>query len=350
MGKIVTMGKARQLYEILKEKIEEGGYEQNARLPSIRVLAEKYQLSNNTVNTALAMLVSEGLVTIRDGLGAFVTHAARKSRMIGVMLFDFGVGIRVDNMILEQIQKNLPSEYYLSLVNTSDRYDVFCDGLEHLIDVGAAGLIIIPPKDDPKYITDFNRVKDLLSRVPTVFINRGIPGIEADSYSMDLFKGLSSVFGYLAATGKRRTALVMHDSVKFAQEEEQAVNAYRAHYGLPEESVVCIPWDDDIREIQFNLKNVLPETDSIIAPDNVMIQLTDMIAGTGKSIPEELSLIGINDTLLSRLYNPPLTSVVFPVERIARHVVHKLVARIENTEQDAPVFRNFTPEFVIRKT
>ena len=32
-------------------------------------------------------------------------------------------------------------------MNHSERYDIFCDSLEHLIDAGAAGLLIVPPKD-----------------------------------------------------------------------------------------------------------------------------------------------------------------------------------------------------------
>ena len=146
MKKIVTMGKARQLYEILKEDISEGKYEDNSKLPSIRALADEYGMSKNTVNTAIAMLVSEGIATVREGNGTYVIRTPRKSRMIGVMMFDFCVGMRVETMILEHIQKALPVDYYLSLVNHSERYDIFCDTLEHLIDAGAAGLLIVPPK------------------------------------------------------------------------------------------------------------------------------------------------------------------------------------------------------------
>lgn len=191
------MGKARQLYEILKNDIAEGKYESDEKLPSIRALADTYGMSKNTVNTAVAMLVNEGLATVREGNGTYVIRTPRKSRMIGVMMFDFCVGMRVENMILEYIQKNLPVDYYLSLVNHSNRYDVFCDSLEHLIDAGAAGLLIVPPKDDPKFIGDMQRVHILLNRVPTVCINRGLPGIETDTYSMDLKKGMEKALDYL---------------------------------------------------------------------------------------------------------------------------------------------------------
>lgn len=350
MKKIVTMGKARQLYEILKEDISEGKYEDNSKLPSIRALADEYGMSKNTVNTAIAMLVSEGIATVREGNGTYVIRTPRKSRMIGVMMFDFCVGMRVETMILEHIQKALPVDYYLSLVNHSERYDIFCDSLEHLIDAGAAGLLIVPPKDNPKFIGDMQRVQTLLSQMPTVFINRSIPGIEMDTYSMDLKKGMEKALEYLHATGKRKTAIVLHDSAKFVKEELDAYEEYLEQNGLSRDDRFLIEWSDDIREIRIKLHALLGEFDSIIAPDNVMVHLGEVIAESGLKIPSELSLVAINDTLLSKIHNPPLTSISFPVERIGKNATQQLIRRIEGGENLPVTVRNYSPEFIIRKT
>lgn len=350
MKQIVTMGKARQLYEILKDDIAEGKYEGDGKLPSIRALAETYGMSKNTVNTAVAMLVNEGLAAVREGNGTYVVHTPRKSRMIGVMMFDFCVGMRVENMILEHIQKNLPVDYYLSLVNHSNRYDVFCDGLEHLIDAGAAGLLIVPPKDDPKFIGDMRRVHTLLNQVPTVCINRSLPGIETDTYSMDLKKGMEKALDYLYAFGKRKTVLVLHDSAKFVKEELDACAEFAERVGIARDPRYLIEWSSDIREIRLKLKALDGNYDSVIAPDNVLVHLIDIFAQTGRSIPGELSLVGINDTMLSKIHNPPLTSISFPVERIGKSAIIQMIRRIEGAETSPVTMRNFTPEFVIRKT
>lgn len=350
MKQIITMGKARQLYEILKNDIAEGKYASDEKLPSIRALADTYGMSKNTVNTAVAMLVNEGLATVREGNGTYVIRTPRNSRMIGVMMFDFCVGMRVENMILEYIQKNLPVDYYLSLVNHSNRYDVFCDSLEHLIDAGAAGLLIVPPKDDPKYIGDMQRVYTLLNRVPTVCINRSLPGIETDTYSMDLKKGMEKALDYLYTSGKHKTVLVLHDSAKFVKDELDAYEEYTEHYKIERDPRLLIEWSNDIREIRMKLNALNGDYDSIIAPDNVMVQLSDILAQSNRSIPGELSLVGINDTMLSKIHNPPLTSISFPVERIGKSAIAQLIRRIEDGETHPVTVRNFTPEFVIRKT
>ena len=350
MKTITSMGKARQLYEILKNDISAGKYDEDSKLPSIRALADEYGMSKNTVNTTIAMLVSEGLATVREGNGTYVVHTPRKSRMIGVMMFDFCVGMRVENMILEHIQKNLPVDYYLSLVNHSERYDVFCDSLERLIDNGAAGLLIVPPKDDPKYIGDMQRVHTLTSQTPTVCINRSLPGIQTDTYSMDMKKGVEKALDYLHASGKRRTVLVLHDSAKFVREELDAYEEYVERFGIERDPRYLIEWSSDIRVIRLKLKTLGGDYDSIIAPDNVMVQLSDLIAESGKSIPGELSLVGINDTMLSKIHNPPLTSISFPVEHIGKSAILQLIRRIEGDVAQPAVVRNFAPEFIIRKT
>ncbi|MEG0767977.1 MAG: substrate-binding domain-containing protein, partial [Clostridia bacterium] len=284
-----------------------------------RELASTYGLSKNTVNTVIAMLVNDGLAQVHEGMGTFVSCERKHARMIGVMLFDFSGGMRVDTGILEHIQKNITRDYYLSLVDTSNRFDVFCDGLERLLSLDAAGLLIIPPKEAPPDEAALRRVQALLKRCPTVFMVRSVEGVEADFYSMDLRKGVADAMEYFATSGKRRTGLILHDASKFVQEELEAYRACQRLYGLEEGSSYLIEWNERMEVLREKLLRILPQIDSLIAPDNILVQLQEALKADGRVIPRELSLVGINDTLSARLFNPPLTSLAFPVERIGRH-------------------------------
>ncbi|WP_460370992.1 GntR family transcriptional regulator, partial [Actinocorallia lasiicapitis] len=59
-------------------RTEAGTMRDGDRLPSSRVLVERYRVSPVTVARALALLSAEGVVVTRPGSGTFV--AARKSR------------------------------------------------------------------------------------------------------------------------------------------------------------------------------------------------------------------------------------------------------------------------------
>lgn len=355
MNKIVTVSKAQQLYSILKADILAGRFDEQEKLPSIRELAIQYGLSKNTANTVIAMLVNDGLVQVREGNGTYINRSRekKKPRMIGVLMLDFACARSnryVDGAILSSVQQHLTGDYFLSLANTDDCCDVFCDSVERLLDMGAAGFLVIPPKNAPRDEAELQRMQRLISQRPTVFMNRAIPGVEADLYSIDLRKGIEDAFEYLATTGKRKIAILLHDSAKFVEEELEAYEQMSRLYGLEKNADYLIEYSKDEAVLRQKISRVLPEIDALIAPDNELVALSDLYQASGKRIPQELSLIGINDMISARLFNPPLTTISFPVKRIGKEAIAKLIGRIEGTDDSQPKARNFAPDFIIRST
>jgi DNA-binding GntR family transcriptional regulator len=62
----------RQLYRILRERIESGEYPAGGRLPSVRSLSEEYELASVTVRKALDQLREDRLIETAKGWGSFV--------------------------------------------------------------------------------------------------------------------------------------------------------------------------------------------------------------------------------------------------------------------------------------
>ena len=61
-----------QIYEEIREKIEERWYRVGDRLPSEKELSEQYHVSRITSKKAVELLAEEGLVTRIPGKGTFV--------------------------------------------------------------------------------------------------------------------------------------------------------------------------------------------------------------------------------------------------------------------------------------
>ena len=61
-----------QIYEEIRAKIEERGYQVGDRLPSEKELSEQYHVSRITSKKAVELLAEEGLVTRIPGKGTFV--------------------------------------------------------------------------------------------------------------------------------------------------------------------------------------------------------------------------------------------------------------------------------------
>lgn len=67
-----TVPPYRQLYEILKEKIDSGEIPPGRRLPSELILEADYGVSRNTIRKAVGLLREDGLVETVPGLGIAV--------------------------------------------------------------------------------------------------------------------------------------------------------------------------------------------------------------------------------------------------------------------------------------
>lgn len=69
------------VYEHLRRRIESGEWSVGHRIPSIAELQDEYRVhSLNTVRRAQQMLVEDGMLETRQGLGAFVTAVSARPR------------------------------------------------------------------------------------------------------------------------------------------------------------------------------------------------------------------------------------------------------------------------------
>jgi GntR family transcriptional regulator len=69
--------KYQQIADRLRTQIASGALEPGERLPSEPDLATEYDASRNTVRLAIALLINQGLVVSRQGLGTFVVEPTR---------------------------------------------------------------------------------------------------------------------------------------------------------------------------------------------------------------------------------------------------------------------------------
>jgi GntR family transcriptional regulator len=63
-----------QLADILRDGISSGEYPPHGKLPSEATLQQTHGLARETVRKAVRVLAAEGLVTIVQGRGAYVTE------------------------------------------------------------------------------------------------------------------------------------------------------------------------------------------------------------------------------------------------------------------------------------
>jgi DNA-binding GntR family transcriptional regulator len=80
------MARYREIADDLRTRIAGGEFAPGGRLPSIQALMEHYEVPGlNTIRQAQQLLVDDGLVETRQGVGAFVLRAEPVPRPVDVL-------------------------------------------------------------------------------------------------------------------------------------------------------------------------------------------------------------------------------------------------------------------------
>nr|WP_301184449.1 MULTISPECIES: substrate-binding domain-containing protein [Actinomycetes]WKX07024.1 substrate-binding domain-containing protein [Kutzneria buriramensis] len=94
----------------------------------------------------------------------------------------------------------------------------------------------------------------------------------------------------------------------------------------------------------------VPELDAVFVASDVMaVGALAELRRQKRSVPDDVAVVGFDDSIIARHSNPPLTSVRQPVEEIGSMIAHFLLKEIDNPEE--PRQRVVLPtELVVRES
>jgi DNA-binding LacI/PurR family transcriptional regulator len=78
--------KHRQVFEVMRNRIQSGDYQPGDRIPSEAILIEEFGVSRPTVARALQELQHRGLVKRRRGAGTYVAHVNGSGKLFGLLI------------------------------------------------------------------------------------------------------------------------------------------------------------------------------------------------------------------------------------------------------------------------
>lgn len=112
--------------------------------------------------------------------------------------------------------------------------------------------------------------------------------------------------------------------------------------------------DTEMTELGYALAGRIltlsPRPDGIVAiNDAVGIGLLAGLRDAGISVPDEISVVGIDNIPFSRLTWPPMSSVMLPLRQMAELMTERLLKRINDPQVPAEEFL-FAPELVCRQS
>jgi DNA-binding LacI/PurR family transcriptional regulator len=320
--------------------------DRQGRRATIKDIAERAGVSKGAVSYALndrpgvSDETRERILAIADELGWYPNRAARalsasRADACGLVLARPATTIALEPFFMEFIAgveaRLSPRSIGLTiqLVNSAEEeIAVYRRWFgEHRVD----GVFVVDVRhDDP-------RVEALRAMgLPAVVIGGPLPGRPLPSVWHDEASAMVDAVRYLGALGHRRIARVA-GIAEFAHTQERA-RAFRDvthELGLDTE-VVSTDYtpESGTRATRRLLSSPDPPTAIIFDSDLLAVTGLGVAQQMGFSVPDDLSLIGWDDSLISRVVHPPLTAITRDIGAYGATAARHLLAVIDGPTRD----------------
>jgi len=228
------------------------------------------------------------------------------------------------------------------------------DYVDSLLGRGVAGVIVISGRHADAQ-GDHSVYSHLDARgIPLVIVNGAIEGSGIAAVSSDDRAATVAAYEHLSALGHERIGFVTGPSIYVpVQRKLEGFREAAARAGVDAADV-----DERIAESMFTLEGgaagtgrllAIGVTGIVAASDMMALGAIRAVRDSGARVPEDVSVIGYDDTDLMRFTDPPLTTVRQPVDQIAEHVATELLAQIGGRAAE-PTEALFLGELIARSS
>jgi DNA-binding LacI/PurR family transcriptional regulator len=193
------------------------------------------------------------------------------------------------------------------------------------------GVIVLslPSRDSlPRLLTD--------AGLPAVMIGRPAAPVPISYVALANDTGAALAAGHLVDRGCQRIAMISgpvdvpasHDRITgFRQAMARHGHAYVA-------SVAGDFTRDSGEDAMRRLLATDPDIDGVFAANDLMAQgALVVLSGAGRSVPDDVAVVGFDDSSAALAARPPLTTVRHPLEDMAAASARILLARIDDPDQ-----------------
>lgn len=303
-------------------------------------------MSVNTVSRALAGkdAVSErtrALIRAEADRQRYVPNAMARSLVVGSAM---ALGLVITNpsnpfyatLISTVEQHGRAHGYSLVLLASEESLDVEERAVDALLRWGVDGAIVVPVQRGAGH---WKRLQS--SGTPLVLVNRDVPGLECDFVGIDYEAGAYQATSHLLDNGVTRVHLLEED-LAISSVADRIAGFQRAlrERGIREDTVMrvptrryrssALPWQPE--DAYHLAQHLIPELGSgsaiMVGNDYFALGVYRALIEAGRSIPDEVAVMGYSDVPFSAYLNPPLSSIRLPTAEIGETAVNLLLRRL----------------------
>lgn len=319
-SKVESYPQYMQLRDKLKERILNREFSPGQKLPTERELALNYNVGRMVIRQAFDSLAQNGTILRLRGCGTYLNpkqstiHSRNRiKKTLGFLL----IGSTKMSYVCEEIIRALSDELskdnnnllVMSMASSVRSFDALPRAIrEKDID----GLFMLG--DFCKEIINM-----ISEHVPVMLVGKYCPETHVSSIYPDNITGISIAFKYLLSLGHRHIGYfggpVSHTSFR---ERFQGYKQMLEDHGMNfDDEIININPDYD-KICKDKIRHSLKKVSAVICDDDSKATLIiNICQQEGIKVPEELSIISFDDTPLTFLAIPTLTSVSYNKSELA---------------------------------
>jgi DNA-binding LacI/PurR family transcriptional regulator len=271
--------------------------------------------------------------------------ASRRTRTVGVLLNDLRNPWFAD--VAGGIEQAAAERGYRILIasgNTRPRGEE--QAVESFLELRTDGIVLAGPR------LPAARVDDAAAEVPVVVVGRTLRSRGVDTVVNDDALGAKLVVRYLVELGHRAIVHVDGGNGAGARPRREGYEQAMREAGLEDEIRVLHADFTDVAGVEAadRLLQWRPLPTAIFAANDLSAAgVLDRLEDAALRIPEDMSLVGYDNTFLAALHHMSLTTVHQPRTEMGRLALAALLERIEG-RRTQPVRHVVAPSLVVRRT
>lgn len=359
----------RTKYNMVKdhilEWIKDGTVRPGEKIPSENELVQSFGVSRHTIRQAVGELVNEGYLYREQGSGTYCSPVLPTSAPQAIERLGNGknIGVITTYMsdyifpsIIRGIESHLASKgYTLTLSCTDNNVEKERQCLEMMLDRQIDGLIVEPTKSSSynpniKYYLELEQ-----QHTPYLMINQYYSQLTPPYLIMDDEKGGFLAAEHLIKLGHERImGLFKTDDLQGVHRMRGFIRAFR-EYNLPLEPELIITYTTEELVPSFYdvihqvFKNADERPSAIVCyNDQLALNVLDQLRNLRLSVPQDVSLVGYDDSVLAVATEVKLTSIIHPKQELGRAAAEWIIAAVEKKEM--PPSHTYEPELIVRNS
>lgn len=218
--------------------------------------------------------------------------------------------------------------------------------VQAIMDDRCEAVIMLGPRLPTKALTL------LATRVPVVAVARNVRSASVDCVRTDDQAGMAAAVGHLYNLGHRNIAYLDGGTAAGAPERLRGLQAAAAAQQLGDGLTVLSGGaieEDGVQAARELLARKSGVTGIIAFNDRCAMGVLDTLLRAGVAVPQDMSVVGYDNSRISRISYIDLTTVGQNPVQLAEMAVARAIARLEN-ETCEPRDQIVAPELIVRST